>query len=612
MDTWALPGVAPARPMTENSFNDRLAELTQQFSAIQELSQGDPVRAGQFLPRAITGLQLSLRALQTFAAGGARDGRGNALVTAIEITERKQAETHLALQYALGRILSEAKTLEEAAQPLLEILGEGLDWDLGELWSVDAGARAPRCAQLWARASIDVSSLRKISETRVFPSGAGLPWQDGSPLWIADMANDVNLAHEPEAEQLGQHAMFRLPIQVHGEVRALVRLFCSAVRQEDVAVVEFMQAIGLQVGQFLERQHNETRIRESEARKAAILEASLEAVITIDHEGNMVEFNSAAEAIFGYRRAETIGHKLLDLIVPPRMHAQVVSGIADYQATGSSAVLGKRFDASAMRADGSEFPVEIAVTPIAIGNPPLLTIFLSDATQRRNAEQEVRVYQERLRSLATDLLLAEEQERRRLAIDLHDGLSQTIALVQIKLSAVRLVADVKLARALDEIGELVEQANRAARSISFELSPPVLHDLGLEPALQWLVENIQARYGIEIVLEDDGKPKPADETTRVILFRSIRELLINAAKHAGARLVRLRLRREEDQVDAAVEDDGVGMETDLTEVKGFGLFSIHERLSHVGGSMHIESAPGQGRESVCAHRSRTSDRRKRW
>ena len=106
--------------------------------------------------------------------------------------------------------------------------------------------------------------------------------------------------------------------------------------------------------------------------------------------------------------------------------------------------------------------------------------------------------------------------------------------------------DGKLDESLDEIEELIEQANRAARSISFELSPPVLHDLGLEPAVQWLVENIQARYGIEIVLEDDGQPKPADEKTRVILFRSIRELLINAAKHAGARRVHVRLEREKD------------------------------------------------------------------
>ena len=356
-----------------------------------------------------------------------------------------------------------------------------------------------------------------------------------------------------------------------------------------------------QIGQFLERLQSEERIRESEARKAAILEASLDAVITIDHQGRVVEFNSAAETIFGYRREEVVGRALQDLIVPPRMRAQALAGFARYRATGESGLLGKRFDAFAMKADGSEFPVEVAMAPIGVGDPPMLTIFVCDATARKCAEQKDRLHQERMRSLMADLLLAEEHERRRLAVDLHDGLSQTIALTQIKLSTLRASMDGRLEKALDEIEELIDQTDKAARSISFELSPPILHDLGLEPAVQWLVENIQARYGIEIVLENDGRPKPADEKTRVILFRSIRELLINAAKHAGARRVHVRLERKEDRLNAAVEDDGVGMEPDVAAIKGSGLFSIHERLSYVGGSMRIESAPGRGTKvHLCA------------
>jgi signal transduction histidine kinase len=119
--------------------------------------------------------------------------------------------------------------------------------------------------------------------------------------------------------------------------------------------------------------------------------------------------------------------------------------------------------------------------------------------------------------------------------------------------------------------------------------------------VQWLVENIQTRYGVDITLKDDGHPKPADEKTRVILFRSIRELLINAAKHAGARHIVVRLERVLDSLSAAIEDDGIGMEPDSAPVRGSGLFSIHERLSHVGGSMRIDSAPGLGtRILLCA------------
>jgi len=350
-----------------------------------------------------------------------------------------------------------------------------------------------------------------------------------------------------------------------------------------------------------ECQRNEESLRESEARKAAIIEAAPDGVITIDPQGCVLEFNAAAETLFGLRLELTLGRALVDLIVPPRLRKVVLAGLKRYQISGKGELLGKRFMTFAMKADGSEFPVEIVMAPIGIGEPSLLTVFVYDATARRNAEQDISLYQERLRSLAADMLLTEERERRRLAVDLHDGLSQSIALARMKLGALRLSVDASLAKSLDEIESLIEHANLSASAISFELSPPVLHDLGLQPALQWLVENIQTRYGIEVLLEDDGQPKPADEKTRVILFRSIRELLINAAKHAGTRRVRLRLARDENQLDAAVEDDGVGMETDVATATGSGLFSIRERLSQVGGRMSIESAPGQGtRIRLCA------------
>ncbi|HEX6861633.1 MAG TPA: PAS domain-containing sensor histidine kinase, partial [Thermoanaerobaculia bacterium] len=349
-----------------------------------------------------------------------------------------------------------------------------------------------------------------------------------------------------------------------------------------------------QIGLFLERRRNEERLGESESRKSAILEAALDAVITIDEAGRVVEFNAAAERIFGYPRREVLGRDLLPLIVPPRMSAQAAESFDRYRTQRTSSLLGKRFETSARRADGTEFPVEVAMTPIQVGNPPLLTIYVSDVTARRSAQQEVQLYQKRLREVMTEMLLAEERERRRLASDLHDGLSQTIALAQIKLSGLRAALDGRLAQPLDELEALIRQTDLTARSLGSELSPPILQELGLEPAVRWLVGNIGERYGLAIEMQDDGCPKPADEATRVILFRSIRELLINAAKHARPRRVLVRLEREQDRLTAAVEDDGIGMEPRTPALRGAGLLSIRERLSHVGGSMDIESAPGRG------------------
>jgi PAS domain S-box-containing protein len=336
----------------------------------------------------------------------------------------------------------------------------------------------------------------------------------------------------------------------------------------------------------------------SAQRRSAIIEASLGAVITTDYEGRVVEFNTAAEALFGYTCADAIGRELTNLIVPPRLRPPLRVALADFRATGESPWIAKQLEALALRSDGAEVPIEFAVTRIANEDPPLLAVYVHDLRERKAAEREVALYQKRLRSLTAELLLAEESERRRLAVDLHDGLSQTIALAKMKLVTLLRSTDATLHGSLTEIEQLIDQANQSARSVTFELSPPVLHDLGLEPAVQWLVEHIHARYGLDIVLEGDGQPKPADATTRVIVFRAIRELLINAAKHARAQRVHVRLERLDDDVTATVDDDGVGMDPETAAVQGSGLFGIRERLGHMGGSIDIDSSPGRG-TSIC-------------
>jgi len=217
-----------------------------------------------------------------------------------------------------------------------------------------------------------------------------------------------------------------------------------------------------------------------------------------------------------------------------------------------------------------------------------------DDTMRMQAEDSLSRSRSREQSLMGALFLAEERERKRLAGDLHDGLSQIIALVQIKLSALRASKIAAIDVLLREVQELMEHADRAARSIGNELSPMVLHDLGLQPALQWLTENIHERYGIVVDLKHDGQVIPTDEATNVILFRSIQELVINASKHAGVQIVRVHLEYRVGRLEAMVSDDGIGIDPDTVFSEGFGLLSVRERLTHIGGQMTIDSTRGKG------------------
>ena len=149
---------------------------------------------------------------------------------------------------------------------------------------------------------------------------------------------------------------------------------------------------------------------------------------------------------------------------------------------------------------------------------------------------------------------------------------------------------------IDEARSLVEQAIDRTRSLTSELSPPVLHELGFVAAAEWLGEEMEKVQGFTFRFVDDGEPKPVDEEVGIFLFTSVRELLVNVAKHARARAVQVSIRKDGEEMVVEVRDDGTGFLPARADVRsrGFGLFSIRERLQHLGGRMSIRSTPGKG------------------
>jgi len=225
---------------------------------------------------------------------------------------------------------------------------------------------------------------------------------------------------------------------------------------------------------------------------------------------------------------------------------------------------------------------------------------VEDITEQKKAEEKIQSYQKQLRSLASDLSLAEEQERRRIATMLHDHIGQILAISKIKLGALLQSANNGgFLEQLKEVREHVEQAIQYTRSLTFELSPPILYDLGLESALEWLTEQIKEHHGINCMFEADSSPKPVSDEIRIVLFSATRELLMNIAKHAEAHMAKVTIRRVNENIVVHVADDGIGftvskMNFYLDENKGFGLFSIRERLRHLSGQMDVRSGRGRG------------------
>jgi PAS domain S-box-containing protein len=223
------------------------------------------------------------------------------------------------------------------------------------------------------------------------------------------------------------------------------------------------------------------------------------------------------------------------------------------------------------------------------------------AIDRQHAEREILEYQQRLKALASELTLTEEKERRRIAADLHDHVGQALALARIQLASARkATSDAGVAAILDDTSASLRQAIQDTRDLVFDLSSPVLNEIGLAAAIsEWLEEQVEKKHGLQTEFICDDQEPELDEDMRAILFRNVRELLNNVVRHAGANKVSVRMERVGDTAIVVIQDDGVGFDTraasEATDRKGgFGLFSIRERMLDLGGALEIVSEPGQG------------------
>jgi PAS domain S-box-containing protein len=226
-----------------------------------------------------------------------------------------------------------------------------------------------------------------------------------------------------------------------------------------------------------------------------------------------------------------------------------------------------------------------------------------DITERKRDELESARRQEQLRSLAAQLTLAEERERERIAAGLHDELGQILAIVKVRLAALRgSTAPGEIDQRTREIRELLDEAIRQTRSLTFELSSPILKELGLESAIRSLSDRMDPGNDVRVHVRTDRRPKPLSADVGVLLYRAVRELLLNVVKHAQAHQVEISVGRVGDQIRILVGDDGVGFDVSqadqLAPTGGFGLFSIQEGLGHIGGRLEIDSAPGKGTRAL--------------
>ena len=305
-------------------------------------------------------------------------------------------------------------------------------------------------------------------------------------------------------------------------------------------------------------------------------------------DGNItfVDVNPAYERVMKLSRDNVIGRKFHD--VWPNAESKWSGIIRDcltqnrtVHCVGESVDIGGYLEAIA-------FPIP----------SDMAAVIFFDRTKLKRSKDDLRKYQEQLRELAARLTISEEDTRRGVATELHDRIGYDLICQLRMLREIESMNDAENIR--PQIQKLIANTQRIIagnRSLIFELSPPALKEAGLNPALEELAQNILEPHGISwhVITRGSAEEYRADDSVCVILYRMARELLINAVKHSGASQVNIIINRKPGNITVAVEDNGQGLQGNT---KGFGLFSIKERLLALGGNLKIISEPGEGLMAV--------------
>jgi PAS domain S-box-containing protein len=484
----------------------------------------------------------------------------------------------LHVEHAVARILAETERRVEVYEAVLAVIGGSLAWELGAVWESGADDQRLRCVCTW-HAGEGAPEFEALSERITLAKGEGLPGRvlaSGEPLWIVDAPEDANFPRANVAVRSGLHAAFGFPLRSAQGVVGVMEFFSRALREPDERLLQTMRALGSQLGQFVARRQAEDEVRASESRLRAMLEASLDAVVTMDHAGRVLGWNHAAETTFGYRADEALGRDMGELIVPPEHRPAHRKGIARFLESGVPVILDRRLELTAMHRNGAQFPVELTITRIPLPGLPTFTGYLRDITERRTAEEELRASRARLVEVA-------DAERARIQRNLHDGAQQRLTAVLLNLGRLRDSPErgELLEQAIDELASGLEEI----RELASGLHPSVLSERGLVPALEALALRAPFSVQLELSLET-----PLAEQLEAAAYYLVAEAIANVQKHAGARHAVVRATIEQDELLLEVVDDGVGG----ADEGGFGLRGLADRVEALGGRLTLDSPPRSG------------------
>ncbi len=415
--------------------------------------------------------------------------------------------------------------------------------------------------------------------------------------WLNDPVRWFNQIHPEDKERWSVEAaqMFLTGEPLHSIYRVLARDGREVWFQCEVKMVRraggepwFIHGVGFDI---TEQKQAEEALGKSEEMLRGIFEYAPDTMVVVDESGCIGRVNAQVERMFGYNREELLG-KPVEILIPRRFQRRHVKHRAEYAAENHPRPMGAGLKLFGRRKDGSEFPVEIMLSPVTNDPANPVVAVIRDITRRQQNEEALREYAERMKVLSRRLIEVQESERRSIALELHDQIGQILTGLKLKLEMLARLPAAEVPKSLDEANALVNQLLTRTRKLSLDLRPATLDHLGLLSALVRHFRQYTSQTNIPIDFQHTGlEGKRFAPELETAVFRIVQEGLTNTARHSGADQAIVHIWANQNTLAVEIEDNGKGfvVETVLSDSHSSGLTGMRERASLTGGNFIIEA-----------------------
>ncbi len=506
-----------------------------------------------------------------------------------EDLERRLREQAVGARFSLDAL--QATNIRTICDDATHILTRELGADFAALFELSADEKTMllRSGSGWRSGHVGVTGMEISEDT---PDGRALLLNQ--PIVIADARHDRRLRLPKFMRDHGVVSSMSVVIQGRSRAFGVLGVHTAKPRIFDATDVHFIESIGNILATAISRIQFEQELRETTSRLRGIVDTAVDGIITIDERGIVETVNPAAERIFGYAAEEVVGHNI-SMLMPEPYRSEHDDYLERYRRTGERRIIGIGREVRGRRKDGSEFPIDLAVSATNLETRRIFTGMVRDITARKALEQEI--------------LEISDREQRRIGSDLHDDLCQRLAGIRFSCDALRKTLGQRakdgVMERVEKIAAAVSEAIERTRLLARGMAPVALENNGLASALQELIQGINTLFEVECLFQSDGQVAIKDSIAATHLYRITQEAINNALKHAHPSRIIVSLAKADRHSVLTIEDDGGGFAPYETQraAEGMGLRTIAYRAGMIDADVQVQSALGRGTKIICTFSS---------